>query len=82
MKNYLNQLAIDQYLEINVNHTVFFARLHEPLSFNINDQVTIDGIEILPRFVELAHNNQLIINESFYCWYHRASNQGWLLTPN
>lgn len=81
MKNYLNQLVTELTLEVNVDGTVFSAGLHEKLNFKTNQRVSIDGIEILPKFDYLAENHQLTIDEPFYCWYHRASEQGWLLTP-
>jgi len=52
-----------------------------PLEFSANDSVTVDGIEILPKYQHLAVDGKLTILEPFYRWYHRVSGQGWLLTP-
>lgn len=81
MKNFLELLATDLYLDIVVNGTVRQAKLHDHLTFNDTDTVIIDNIEILPKYHYLAQNNVLTISEPFYCWYHRVSGQGWLLTP-
>ena len=51
------------------------------LEFSANDNVTVDGIEILPKYQNLAVDGKLTILEPFYRWYHRVSGQGWLLTP-
>jgi len=52
-----------------------------PLDFAATDTVTVDGVEILPRYQYLVVDGRLTITEPFYQWYHRASGQGWLLTP-
>jgi hypothetical protein len=82
MKNFLELLATDLKLDIVVNGTVISAGLHEVLIFDTNDTVIIDNIEILPKYQYLADNGKLTISEPFYCWYHRLSGQGWLLTPH
>jgi hypothetical protein len=82
MKNFSELLATDLKLDIVVNGTVMFAGLHEMLIFDTNDTVVIDNIEILPKYQYLADNGKLTISEPFYCWYHRLSGQGWLLTPH
>ena len=82
MKNYLDQLVTDLHLEIAVNDVISWAQLHQTLIFDAADTVIIDGIEILPRFVYLAQDNRLTIDQPFYCWYHRVSYQGWLLQPS
>jgi hypothetical protein len=82
MKNFSELLATDLKLDIVVNDTVMSAGLHEVLIFDTNDTVVIDNIEILPKYQYLADNGKLTISEPFYCWYHRLSEQGWLLTPH
>jgi len=82
MKNFSELLATDLKLDIVINGTVMFAGLHEMLIFDTNDTVVIDNIEILPKYQYLADNGKLTISEPFYCWYHRLSGQGWLLTPH
>ena len=82
MKNYLDQLATELYLRIVVNGAVQYAGLHDSLMFNADANVIIDDIEILPKYKNHATNDVLSINEPFYCWYHRISGQGWLLTPH
>ena len=82
MKNFLETLVTDLHLEIVVNGTATQAGLHDHLIFAGTDNVTIDNIEILPKYQHLVQNNVLTISEPFYCWYHRISGQGWLLTPN
>ena len=82
MKNFSELLATDFKLDVVVNGTVMSAGLHEVLIFDANDTVAIDNIEILPKYQYLADNGQLTILEPFYCWYHRLSGQGWLLTPH
>ena len=52
-----------------------------PLEFSVNDTVTVDGTEILPKYQYLAVDRKLTISEPFYRWYHRVSHQGWLLEP-
>ena len=51
------------------------------MEFDANDCVTVDDVEILPKYRHLAVNGRLTIPEPFYRWYHRVSGQGWLLTP-
>lgn len=82
MKNFLNQLATNLYLKINVNGMPRYAGLQDCLSFNADENVFVDGIEILPKYRHLSVDNKLLINEPFYCWYHRISGQGWLLKPH
>ena len=81
MKNFLDLLATDFKLHVVVNGNQYASGLHTSLSFNADDLVTVDGIEVLPRYQHLANNNTLQISEPFYQWYHRVSEQGWLLTP-
>jgi len=81
MKNFLELLATEQFLDIEINGKTSSAGIRAELEFNINDTVVVDGYEILPRYKHLADGNILKINEPFYCWYHRASGQGWLLNP-
>jgi hypothetical protein len=82
MKNFLDLLATELQLTVSVNNNISTAGLHDQLSFSASDTVTIDGIEILPKYSYHAHDNVLHITEPFYCWLHRVSGQGWLLTPN
>lgn len=84
MKNFLDLLDTKFELEIVVDGKITLAKLHDPLIFNVTkcDTVVIDGIEILPKYRDLANNKVLIIREPFYQWYHQVSGQGWLLTPH
>ena len=82
MKNFLELLATDLKLNVVVNGKAMTANLHDPLIFDADDTVTVDGVDILPKYVYLAINDTLAINEPFYRWYHRVSVQGWLLTPH
>lgn len=81
MKNFLELLATELTLVIVVNGETTYKGLQDPLIFNASDIVTVDGIEILPRYSYLAHNGVLSISEPFYRWYHHTSGQGWLLIP-
>ena len=82
MKNFSELLATDLKLNVVVNRKAIDANLHDRLIFDANDIVTVDSIDVLPKYSYLAINGQLIIDEPFYCWHHRASAQGWLLTPH
>jgi hypothetical protein len=82
MKNFSELLATDLKLTVVVNGQAADAILHDSLIFDADDTVTVDGVDILPKYVYLAINGTLTINEPFYRWYHRVSNQGWLLTPH
>ena len=82
MKNFSELLATDLKLNVVVNGKAIDANLHDRLIFDANDIVTVDSIDVLPKYSYLAINGQLTINEPFYCWHHRASAQGWLLTPH
>lgn len=81
MKNFSDLLAIDCDLVVQQNDQTYVWPLLEPLEFSVKDHVVIDGIEVLPWYQYLAQNGVLHINEPFYRWLHRASNQGWLLEP-
>jgi hypothetical protein len=81
MKNFLDLLATELTLNVCVNGQSRVAGLHDCLTFDATDTVTVDGIEILPTYSYLATNGKLVIDEPFYCWYHRVSGQGWLLVP-
>jgi hypothetical protein len=81
MKNFLDLLDTKLHLDIIVNGEQQSAELHDCLTFDVNDSVTVDGIEILPKYRHLADLGVLFIPEPFYRWYHRISGQGWLLTP-
>ena len=81
MKNFLELLDTKFTLEIIINDNVTTVDLDQHLTFNTNDHVTIDGIEILPHWRHLARDHKLTIQEPFYHWYHKISGQGWLLTP-
>jgi hypothetical protein len=81
MKNFLDLLDTELHLDVVTNGDRRCVGLHDELSFDANALVSIDGIEILPRYHYLAENSVLTIAEPFYCWYHRVSAQGWLLTP-
>ncbi len=81
MKNFLELLATDLYLNVTVNQQSHKAGLYDILEFDINDVVTIDTIEILPKYSYLGNNGTLKITKPFYQWLHGATNQGWLLKP-
>lgn len=81
MKNFLDLLDTDLQLIVTVNDNQHFAGLLDTFSFDKNDIVLIDGIEILPHYRHLVVGDFLEITEPFYCWYHRISGQGWLLKP-
>jgi glutaredoxin 2 len=81
MKNFSDLLATEQHLAVSINNTTYSVGWAMPLEFSTNDQVTVDGEEILPKYRHLAVNGKLTIPEPFYRWYHRVSGQGWLLTP-
>lgn len=81
MKNFSELLATDLELEVTINGQSFTTNLKDSLAFKSTDTVSVDGIEILPRYNYLAHNETLEINEPFYRWLHRVSGQGWLLSP-
>jgi len=82
MKNFLDLLATELTLDVCVNGQSYAMGLHDCLTFDVTDNVTVDGIEILPKYSYLVTNDKLIIDQPFYCWYHRVSAQGWLLTPH
>lgn len=82
MKNYLDQLATELYLRVVDNNQPKYVGLCDHLMFDSNATVSVDGIEILPKYHYLAVGGVLTINEPFYCWYHRVSGQGWLLIPH
>jgi len=81
MKNFLDLLDTELHLDVVIDGDYCSARLHDQLSFDANAVVSIDGIEILPRYRHLAENSVLTISEPFYCWHHTVSGQGWLLKP-
>jgi hypothetical protein len=81
MKNFSDLLATNLHLDVVNNGANLIFGLHDHLVFNATDIVSIDGIEILPKYRYLAVDDRLTINEPFYCWYHRVSGQGWLLAP-
>ena len=82
MKNFSELLATDLKLNVCVNGQSYATGLHDCLTFNATDNVTVDDIEILPKYSYLANDGKLILDQSFYCWYHQVSAQGWLLTPH
>ena len=81
MKNFSELLATELHLAVTVNQQSYNAGLYDILEFNVNDTVSIDGIEILPRYMYLANDGILKITQPFYQWLHHASAQGWLLEP-
>ena len=81
MKNFLDLLATELHLAVSINKTVYSVGWAMPLEFDASATVTIDGVEILPKYRHLAVDEKLTISEPFYRWYHRVSGQGWLLTP-
>jgi len=82
MKNFSELLATELKLTVTVNGSTRLAKLGEPLKFDMDDTVTVDKIEILPKYRHLAAEGVLCISEPFYRWYHRVSGQGWLLFPD
>ena len=82
MKNYLDQLATELYLRIEVNGQRKYAGLLDHFDFAADQSVLVDDLEILPKYQHLARDGRLLIQEPFYCWYHRVSGQGWLLKPH
>jgi len=82
MKNFLDLLATEFTLNVCVNGHSCDIGLHDHFTLNATDTVTVDGIEILPKYSYLVVNNKLVVDEPFYCWYHRLSKQGWLLIPH
>lgn len=81
MKNFSELLDTKLALEITVNGQLIKAGLTDLLMFQLDDIVSIDGIEVLPKYRYLVTDNVLEFNEPFYCWLHRVSGQGWLLEP-
>ena len=82
MKNFLELLDTDLKLSVVINNLEHVMSLHDHLEFDADHVVTVDNIEVLPKYAYLAVNSKLTINEPFYCWYHWASGQGWLLIPH
>ena len=82
MKNFYELLDTELSLVVTVNGKSSTVGLHDHLVFAGDASVSIDGIEVLPKFWHLVQNGELVIDEPFYCWYHRATNQGWLLSPH
>lgn len=81
MKNFSDLLATEQHLAVSLNNTTYSVSWAMPMEFSADDQVTVDGEQILPKYRHLAVDGKLTIPEPFYRWYHRVSGQGWLLTP-
>jgi hypothetical protein len=81
MKNFSDLLATELHLDVVINSSLGVVGLRDPLTFDQNDTVTVDGIDILPRYRHMAVDGVLQISQPFYCWYHAVSGQGWLLTP-
>lgn len=81
MNNFLDLLATDFNLDVVVNGQSQVCGLDAVLTFDSSDRVTIDNIEVLPKYQYLAQDNKLCITEPFYQWHHKVSGQGWLLTP-
>jgi len=82
MKNFSELLATELHLNVSVNGKLSTAGLLHTLEFNADSTVSVDDIEVLPKYRHLSVDGLLTISEPFYCWYHRASGQGWLLTPH
>jgi len=81
MKNFSDLLATEQHLAVSLNNTTYSVGWAMPLEFGANDCVTVDGIDILPKYRHLAVDGKLTISKPFYQWYHQVSGQGWLLMP-
>ena len=81
MKNFLELLDTELFLEVECNGVYSKVPLLQPMNFDSNDSVVIDGIEVLPKFWHLSTNGVLNIDRPFYQWLHHATDQGWLLVP-
>lgn len=81
MNSLLDLLDTEQVLVVIVDDETFTVGLHDFLAFDAKNSVTVDGIEILPKYAHLTEKGVLTIHEPFYRWYHRVSGQGWLLEP-
>ena len=81
MKNFSDLLATELHLDVVINGLPGVAGLHDPLTFDQDDVVTVDGIEVLPRYQHMAVAGVLHIDQPFYRWHHTVSGQGWLLRP-
>jgi hypothetical protein len=81
MKNFSDLLATELHLVVLVNNTTYSVGLGMPLEFDVNNHVTVDGVEILPKYQYLAVDGKLTISVPFYQWHHEVSGQGWLLKP-
>ena len=82
MKNFLQLLATDLELTVTVDNNTYQTDLHKHLAFDADSTVSVDGIDVLPKYRYLAVDGKLTINEPFYCWYHCVAGQGWLLKPD
>ena len=82
MKNFLQLLDTELNLTVTVDNHTHQAGLHDHLQFDANSTVTVDHINVLPKYRYLAVDDKLTINEPFYCWYHQVAGHGWLLTPH
>jgi hypothetical protein len=83
MKNFSDLLDTKLHLDVLVNNEVldFEVDVHSILVFNAEDTVSVDGIDVLPKYKHLAENGVLVVAEPFYNWYHKVTGQGWLLVP-
>lgn len=81
MKTFSDLLDTELWLEVVCNGNLVRLPLHDALEFSADSTVTIDGIEVLPKYRHLANDRVLAINEPFYQWLHRITGQGWLLKP-
>lgn len=81
MKNFLKLLGTKPKLIVTVDNQITEYEIHHALSFDETSTVSVDGIEILPHYRHLARDGKLVIDEPFYCWYHRVTGKGWLLMP-
>lgn len=81
MKNFLDLQATEFKLTVTIDGQSVHRSLLEPLTFDSHQTVSVDGIEVLPKYLHLAQDQKLTINEPFYRWYHCVSGQGWLLKP-
>jgi len=82
MKNFLQLLDTKMSLIVIEDHKQLIVGLHDHLQFDADHVVTVDGIDVLPRYRYLAQNGVLTISQPFYHWYHQAAGHGWLLTPH
>ena len=71
MKNFSELLDTKFYLQVDYNGQRRDVPLLRTFRFPADAEVSIDGIEVLPRFWHLSQDGFLVINEPFYQWLHK-----------